>query len=68
MVPQDKYYASTTDYATAISDVKDILGKEDSVFIVSGMSGHSKHLSANVTQDYCSADVQTQAIKDCIGL
>ena len=44
------------------------LATEALVFMIAGLTGHFKHPIAYVLQDKCSAAVQTQLIKDCIGL
>ena len=58
----------TVDYGTAAPEATDEPATEALVFMVVGMTGHWKHPIAYVLQDKCSAYVQAQLIKDCIGL
>ena len=66
--PKTKQYVGTVDYGTALPEVTESFATEALVFMVSGLSGHFKHPIAYVLQDKCSATVQAQLIKDCIGL
>ena len=66
--PKTKKYVGTVDYGTALPEVTESFATEALVFMVSGLSGHFKHPIAYVLQDKCSAAVQAQLIKDCIGL
>ena len=68
MGPKIKSYVGTVDYGTAIPENEDELATEALVFMVVGMTGHWKHPIAYVLQNKCSAAVQTQLIRDCIGL
>ena len=66
--PKTKRYVGTVDYGTAIPENEDELATEALVFMVVGMTGHWKHPIAYVLQNKCSAAVQAQLIRDCIGL
>ena len=66
--PKSKSYIGTVDYGTAIPENEDELATEALVFMVVRMTGHWKHPIAYVLQNKCSAAVQTQLIRDCIGL
>ena len=56
------------DYGTAAPEATEEPATDVLVFMVVGMTGHWKYPIAYVLQDKCSAYVQAQLIKDCIGL
>ena len=66
--PKSRQYVGNIDYGTAIPEAADDPATEALVFMVVGLTGHWKHPIAYVFQDKCSATVQAQLIKDCIGL
>ena len=65
--PKGQSYVGTVDYGTAAPEATDEPATEALVFMVVGMTNHWKHPIAYVLQDKCSAYVQAQLIKDCIG-
>ena len=56
------------DYGAAIPECADGETTEAMVFMVVGLTGNWKHPIGYLLQDKWSASVQTQLIKDCIGL
>ena len=66
--PKSQSYVGTVDYGTAAPEATDEPTTEALVFMVVGITGHWKLPIAYVLQDKCSAYVQAQLIKDCIGL
>ena len=61
-------FAGLVDYGTAIPKPETTYATEALVFIIVGLTGHWRHPIAYFLQNKCSAVVQTQLIKDCIGL
>ena len=66
--PKTKRFVGTVDYGMAMPEVMESLATEALVFMIAGLTGHFKHPVVYVLQDKCSAAVQTQLMKDCIGL
>ena len=61
-------FVGMVDYGTAIPESETNEATEASVFMIIGLTGNWKHPVAYVLQDKCTANVQAQMIKDCIGL
>ena len=66
--PKQGCYAGQVDYGTAMPEASDDLATEALVFLISGIKGHWKHPIAYFLHNKISAGVQTQLIRDCIGL
>ena len=66
--PKTKTYVGLVDYGTAKPEPEENLATEALVFMIASITGHWKHPIAYFLQDKCSAAVQAQLIKDCIGL
>ena len=61
-------FVGMVDYGTAITESETNEAAEALVFMIIGLTGIWKHPVAYVLQDKCTANVQSQMIKDCIGL
>ena len=61
-------FVGMVDYGTAIPESETNEATEALVFMIIGLTGNWKHPVAYVLQDKCTANVQAQMIKDCIGL
>ena len=63
-----KSFVGLVDYGTAIPEANATEATEALVFMIVGLTGNWKHPIGYVLQDKCSANVQAQLIRDCIGL
>ena len=61
-------YIGRVDYDGAVPEPPDHLAREALVCLIDHLIGHWEHPVAYVLKDKCSADVQAQLIRDCIGL
>ena len=66
--PKTKQYVGTVDYGTAVPEPLDELATKALVFMISSLTGHFKDPITYVLQDKCTASVQAQLIRDCIGI
>ena len=66
--PKGRYHIGKVDYYMAVPEANNKLAMEVLVFMVSCITGHWKYPTAYFIQNNISASVQTQLIKDFIGL
>ena len=65
---KEKCYVQRADYCTSLPGAEDNLAPEALVFMICGITGHGKHPITYSSRNKISASVQTQLIKNYIGL